>query len=97
MTQVCAFHLNNHEANTKLNITCNGQLLEIDSFPVYQGVTLDRTFSYKEQTTKWKAKVARRNNLLSKLANSNWGANPTTLRSTALALSYSTAESCLPV
>ena len=96
-TQVCAFHLNNHEANTKLNITWNGQLLENDNFPVYLGVTLDRTLSYNEHTTKVKAKVATRNNLLSKLANSNWGANPTTLRSTALALSYSTAEYCSPV
>ncbi|GFS10981.1 RNA-directed DNA polymerase from mobile element jockey-like protein [Elysia marginata] len=39
-----------------------------------------------------KAKVAARNSLLRKLANSNWGADPKTLRTTALALSYSTAE-----
>ena len=96
-TQVCAFHLNNHEADTKLNITWNGQMLENVRFPVYLGVTLDRTLSYKEHTRKVKAKVATRNNLLSKLANSNWGTNPSTLRSTALALSYSTAEYCSPV
>ena len=96
-TQVCAFHLNNHEANKKLNITWNGQILENDSFPVYLGVTLDRTLSFKEHARKVKAKVATRNNLLGKLANSNWGANPSTLRSTALALSYSTAEYCSPV
>ncbi|GFR89030.1 RNA-directed DNA polymerase from mobile element jockey-like protein [Elysia marginata] len=39
-----------------------------------------------------KAKVAARNSLLRKLVNSNWGADPKTLRTTALALSYSTAE-----
>ncbi|GFR66767.1 hypothetical protein ElyMa_003691000 [Elysia marginata] len=39
-----------------------------------------------------KAKVAARNSLLRKLANSNWGADHKTLRTTALALSYSTAE-----
>ena len=36
--------------------------------------------------------VATRNNLLTKLATSKWGANPSTIRTTALALSYSTAE-----
>ena len=38
-----------------------------------------------------------RNNLLSKLANTTWGADPKTLRQTALALCYSTAEYCAPV
>ena len=60
-------------------------------------MTLDRTLSFKEHTRKVKAKVATRNNLLSKLANSNWGADPSTLRSTALALSYSSAEYCSAV
>ena len=96
-TQVCAFHLNNHEAQRKLNISWNGQTLGNDSFPVYLGVTLDRTLSFKEHTRKVKAKVATRNNILSKLANSNWGANPSTLRSTALALCYSSAEYCSAV
>ena len=35
-TQVCAFHLNNHKADAKLNVTWNGQLLENDRYPVYQ-------------------------------------------------------------
>jgi len=91
-TQVCAFHLNNHDANRKLKITWNGNLLENDSFPVYLGVTLDRTLSFKEHCKKVKGKVATRNSLLTKLANSNWGADPKTLRTTALALCYSTAE-----
>ena len=34
-TQVCAFHLNNHQADRKLNINWNGNQLENDSFPVY--------------------------------------------------------------
>ena len=34
-TQVCAFHLNNHQADRKLNISWNGNQLENDSFPVY--------------------------------------------------------------
>ncbi|GFR83311.1 RNA-directed DNA polymerase from mobile element jockey-like [Elysia marginata] len=91
-TQVCAFHLNNHQANTKLEIIWNDQPLKYDEHPVYLGVTLDRTLSFSQHAMNVKAKVAARNSLLRKLANSNWGADPKTLRTTALALSYSTAE-----
>ena len=34
-TQVCAFRLNNHQANRKLDIKWNDNQLENDSFPVY--------------------------------------------------------------
>ena len=91
-TQVCAFHLNNHQAQRKLNITWNDQVLENDNYPKYLGVTLDRTLSFAKHAQNVKAKVAARNSLLGKLTNSTWGADPKTLRTTALALSYSTAE-----
>ena len=42
-------------------------------------------------------KVATHNNLLRKLSNSKWGANANTIRTTALALSYSVAEYAAPV
>ena len=42
-------------------------------------------------------KVATRNNLLKKLANSRWGTNARTIRTIALALCYSTAEYAAPV
>ena len=96
-TQVCAFHLNNHAAGRKLNITWNGQVLENDCHPKYLGVTLDRTLSFAKHVQNVKAKVATRNNLLGKLANSTWGADPKTLRTTAMALSYSSAEYASPV
>ena len=70
-TQVCAFHLKNHLAKRKLNIRWNSQELEYNNFPVYLGVTLDRTLSYAEHTKKVKEKVDTRNNILSKLANSS--------------------------
>ena len=38
-----------------------------------------------------------RNNLLSKIASTKWGADAKTLKQTAMALSYSTAEYCAPV
>ncbi|GFR65806.1 LOW QUALITY PROTEIN: retrovirus-related Pol polyprotein from type-1 retrotransposable element R1 4 [Elysia marginata] len=91
-TQVCAFHLNNHQANTKLEITWNDQPVKYDEHPVYLGVTLDRTLSFSQHAMNVKSKVAARNSLLRKLANSNWGADPKTLRTTALTVSYSTAE-----
>ncbi|GFS12732.1 RNA-directed DNA polymerase from mobile element jockey-like protein [Elysia marginata] len=82
----------NNLANTKLEIIWNYQPLKYDEHPVYLGVTLDRTLSFSQHAMNVKAKVAARNSLLRKLANSNWGADPKTLRTTALALSYSTAE-----
>ena len=95
-TQVCAFHLKNHLASRKLKIQWNSQELQSNNYPVYLGVTLDRTLTYSEHAKKVKGKVSTRNNLLAKLANSNWGADPRTLRTTALVLSYSTIEySCV--
>lgn len=96
-TQVCAFHLNNHQAQRELKIKWDNKILEVCRYPVYLGVTLDRTLSFKEHVTKLKEKLSSRNNLLGKLANSNWGADPKTLKQAALALCYSTAEYCAPV
>ena len=46
---------------------------------------------------KVKAKTAARNNVLRKLANSKWGTHPSTIKTIALALCYSTAEYACPV
>ena len=91
-TQLCCFHLSNRNAKHKLNVTWNG--LELDHYPnhIYLGVTLDRTLSFKQHALNTKAKVNSRNNLLRKLTNSRWGALPATVRTTALALCFSTAE-----
>ena len=67
------------------------------NLPVYLGVTLDRTLSYKAHIEKTKKKVGTRNNIIRKLRTSKWGATPTTLRSSALALCYSAAEYACPV
>ena len=96
-TQVSLFHLRNREVGRKLSLTWNGVDLKHCDFPVYLGVTLDRTLSYKQHIEKVKGKVRTRNNLLHKLANSSWGANTSTLRATALALCYSVAEYACPV
>ena len=65
--------------------------------PKYLGVTLDRTLSYKQHIHNTKMKVATRNNLLRKLSSYKWGTNASTIRTTALALSYSVAEYAAPV
>ena len=96
-TQVSLFHLRNHEAERKLSLTWNGTPLDFCQQPVYLGVTLDRTLSFKYHIDKVKGKVRTRNNLLRKLANSSWGASAPTLRTTALALCYSAAEYACPV
>ena len=74
-----------------------GKKLEHTPSPIYLGVTLDRTLSYSTHIAKVKAKTAARNNVLRKLANSKWGTHPSTIKTTALALCYSTAEYACPV
>ena len=95
-TQVTAFHLRNREANRSIQVSWNGVDLENTDTPKYLGVTLDRTLSYKTHIHNTKTKVATRNNLLKKLANSRWGRNARPIRTTALALCYSTAEYAAP-
>ena len=80
-----------------MNVIWNETPNSHDKYPVYLGVTMNRTLSFKEHTRKLKAKIQSRNALLSKLANSKWGANSYTLRTTALALCFSTAEHACPV
>lgn len=59
---------------------------------MYLGITLDRSLTYREHCINTKAKINTRNNLLKKLVHTNWGADPTILRTTALALCHSAAE-----
>ena len=96
-THVSLFHLRNRECGKQLNISWNGVNLTHCNLPVYLGVTLDRTLSYKAHTEKTKKKVRTRNTIIRKLRTSKWGATPTTLRSSALALCYSAAQYACPV
>ena len=96
-THVTAFHLRNKEANRSLKVEWNRIELENTPHPKYLGVTLDCTLSYNEHIHNTKMKVATRNNLLRKLSNSKWGANASTIRTTALALCDSVTEYAAPV
>ena len=96
-TQLSVFHLKNRAADRQLRVRWYGQWLKHTTKPVYLGVTLDRSLTYKEHVAKTKAKAGARNSILKKLANSRWGTDANTIRTTALALCYSTAEYAAPV
>ncbi len=64
---------------------------------MHLGIHFDRTLSYKVHTHKTKMKVNARNNIIRKLANSQWGFRASTLRTSCLALCYSAVEYACPV
>lgn len=84
-TEVALFHLNNRLAKHGINITFDGNEIANNHTLSYLGVTLDRTLIYKNHLTKVAAKIKSRNNINKKLANTNWGSDPNTLRISALA------------
>lgn len=96
-TESSLFHLDNRLARAKLEVKLNNVTLNFNPTPVYLGVKLDRTLTFKPNLTKLRNKVAARNNIIGKLASSSWGAEARTLRTSALSLTYSAAEYCSPV
>ncbi len=91
------FRLHNAQAKRELSIFLKGQRIKHDPNTSYLGVTLDRSLTYHDHLKKTAVKVSSQNNLLSKLAGTSWGARAQTLKTTALALWYSTAEYCAQV
>ena len=96
-TTSTAFHLNNRDCQRQLAISVNGSALLNNNHPVYLGVTLDRSLTYRHHIEALRRKVNTRNGLLRCLAGSSWGAYTSTLRTGALALVYSAAEYASPV
>lgn len=84
-------------ANHKININFDGQVIKNSRHPKYLGVTLNRTLMYNEHLTTTAAKLKTRNNIIQKLANSEWGADTNTLRISTIALTLSVADYCSPV
>jgi len=96
-TVASVFHLHNASAARQLKIVMDGKVLRHEASPTYLGVTLDRSLTYHHHLQKTSAKIKSRNNILGRLAGTTWGASARTLRTSALALCYSTAEYCAPV
>jgi len=95
-TVTSVFHLHNNRSRCELNVNMNGQRLKHDPYPVYLGVTLDRTLLYRQHLSRSAANPRSTNNLITKLAATSWGASASTLCTSALALCYSVAEYCCP-
>jgi len=91
-TIVGYFHLANKKAHEKLKLKLGGTTLKHEAHPVYLGVTLDRSLSYKQYCEKISKKVGTCNNIIRMLADSTWEVSADTLRRSSLALAYSAAE-----
>ena len=96
-TQACTFHLKNKEAKRKIRVIWEGVEIENIEYPKFLGVTLDRILSFKHHCESVRQKTHARNNLIRKLTGTSWEADPNTVRTSALALCYSTAEYAAPV
>ena len=79
-----------------MSVTFDGSVLKHNNNPVYLGLTLDRSLTYREHLTGLSKKIATRVNIIQKLAGSVWGASANTLRTATLALVFSPAEYVAP-
>ena len=73
-TTTTAFHLNNKDIQHHLHVSVNSTALPNNDHPVYLGVMLDHTLTYRQHIESLKRKVNGRNDLLRCLAGSSWGA-----------------------
>jgi len=63
-TVVGYFHLANKKSHEKLEVKLEDTVLKHEACPVYLGVTLDRSLSYKQHCEKISKKVGTRNNII---------------------------------
>ena len=74
------FTLSPVHIHTRLNLKLQGNTIQRDDNPKYLGIRLDPRLSYKAHFDDITEKVAKRLNLLKRLASTNWGTNKKTLR-----------------
>ena len=91
-TVTTLFRLDNEQANEVLKIKIENKTLAIESYPKYFAVSLNRILSNKKHLKIIAQKLKSCISILKKLTGTNWDAYQTVLRSSVLALCYSTAE-----
>ena len=96
-TTAFAFHLNNKEADCDLDVWMDGKALPHSKYPVYLGVQLDQSLTYRQHIEGLHCKVAARNCLLHCLAGTSWGASTSTLCTGDMGIVISAAEYACPV
>ena len=92
-----AFHLNNREASHKLNITVDNNRLQFQADPMYLGVKLDCTLTFRQHLENLSAKTLARVTLICRLSGTTRTALIRTLHTSTQALVFSAAEYCSPV
>ena len=80
----------------QLNIKWGNVKLVHSDNPVYLGVTLDRTLSFKTHTERRKPKYTLGTTILKSSEFHSGGAHPTTVRTAALALCYCAVPQSMP-
>ena len=96
-TVTAAFYLNNREAKRELKANNNDRLLPFCPTPIYLGVKLDRSLTFRHHLVALRKKLSSRVTLLRRLVGLGWGAGAKTLHIATLSLVHSTAEYCAPV
>jgi len=87
------FHLDNRHASEELNIYLNGCRINHDLCPVYLGVSLDRSLTFRQHATKTAAKIKSRNNVITK---TGWYILGCQCSNSPVLCSHSVAEYCVP-
>ena len=72
-TVTAAFYLNNREAKRELKVYNNGRLLPFCPTPIYLGVKLDRSLTFRHHLVALRKKLFSRVTLLRRLVCSGWG------------------------
>ena len=96
-TVMAAFHLNNREAKREIKVYNNNRILPFCPTPIYLGVKLDRSITFRHHLVALRKKISLHLTLLKRLVGLGWGADAKTLCIATLSLVYSTAKYCAPV
>jgi hypothetical protein len=78
--EVAFFSKDSHEARYQPVVSMDGRQLTVTAEPVFLGITLDRTLSFRRQVAKVCGKVSARCRLLGAVASKDWGCERRTMK-----------------